>query len=391
MQIQFQARSGSTAFSDTRSLARRWFGCSSLVLFLYTVYCLALAMAAYLRPLPTFDRLLYAGAVASLRYSDPATLHRIARAEFDAQPYPFRFESVAAEPYFADVRDNPYHFVQQLGLFRAKLGYVAGGYVLWRAGLPILVSLRLISAFSLFVIGLAVLAWTHDAVLSPLLLLTPPVLNTGRMVTADPLSTVMIFLAIFALASSRVRLSLCLLAVSMVVRADNVVFVLLLLVWMVWRKHLRLSAGVLCTMLAVATYAIVKRIAGIYGWRVLMQHGFVKPEIEPINHPILITFTDYLHTLAGLRTILYTFMTIWILVATAVWKRLPKGSIFFDLLPLTGLYIVIRLLMFPNFDDRFFVWTYLLAGVALIQTTHITASDVQTTVENTHQEVSFDD
>jgi hypothetical protein len=381
MQTQTHDRSGPAALSDTLPLTRRWFGCSSLAFFLYTGFCLALATAAYLRPLPTFDRFLYAGAVASLRYSDPVAIHRIARAEFDVQPSPFQFERVAVEPYFADVRDNPNHFMQQLGLFRVKLGYVASGYVLWRAGLPILVGLRLISAFSLFAVALAVLAWTHDAVLSPLLLLTPPVLDMGRMVTADPLSTSMIFLALLALASSRVQLSLCMLAVSMVVRADNVVLVLFLLTWIVWRKHLRLSAGVLCAMLAVATYAIVNRIAGIYGWRVLMQHGFVKPEIEPINHPILITFAGYLHAVAGLRTILYTFMTIWILVATAVWKRLPKGSIFLDLLPLTGFYIVIRLLMFPNFDDRFFVWTYLLAGVALIQTTHITASDVQTTVE----------
>src|SRR5271154_2711590 len=87
---------------------RNWFGCSSLALFLYTGFCVALAIVTYLRPLPTFDRYLYAGAVASLRYSDPVTIHRIARAEFDTQPSPFPFESAAVEPYFADVRDNPY-------------------------------------------------------------------------------------------------------------------------------------------------------------------------------------------------------------------------------------------------------------------------------------------
>src|SRR5271170_8333814 len=168
------------------------FGRSNLSFFLYVGFCIALSMMAYLRPLPTYDRYLYAGAVASLRYSDPMTLQRIARAEFDAQPSPFPFENVAAEPYFADVYNNPYHFVQQLGLSRVKLGYVASGYALWRAGLPILVSLRLISACSLLIVGLALLAWTHDALLSAVLLLTPPVLNMGRMVTGDPLSTTVI-------------------------------------------------------------------------------------------------------------------------------------------------------------------------------------------------------
>jgi len=348
---------------------RNWFGCSNVALFLYAGFCVALTIAAYLRPLPTYDRYLYAGAVASLRYSDPITLQRIARAEFDAQPSPFPFQNVAAEPYFADVYNNPYHFVQQLGLSRVKLGYVASGYALWRAGLPILVSLRLISACSLLIVGLALLAWTHDALLSAVLLLTPPVLNMGRMVTGDPLSTTVIVLALFALATKRELLATGLLIVSIIVRSDNVVLVLVLLVGMIWTQHLRFKIGVWCAALAVATSAIVNRIAGIYGWRLVMQHSFVKPELEPITHPVLITFAGYLQALAGLRAIPYTFLTVWLLVAAAVWKRLPERSVLRDLLPVVGIYIVLRLLIFPNFDDRVFVWAYLLAGVALIQVT----------------------
>lgn len=353
---------------DRSYRAYKWFGCSTLATLLYACFCLALATAAYLRPLPTFDRYLYAGAVASLRYSDPATIHRIARAEFDAQPSPFNFSSVADEPYFADVHNNPDHFAQQLGLFRVKLGYVAAGYALWRAGLPILSGLRLISACCLFVVGIAALAWTHDAVLSALLLLTPSVLNMGRMVTADPLSTALVFLALFALVTRRDRPAVYLLLVSIVVRSDNLILALILLAWMVWQGRLRLSAGGLCAALSIAVSVLVNRIAGLYNWRVVMQHGFVKPVIEPIRHPVFISFTGYLHALAGLRAIPYTFMTIWILVALAAWKRLPKSSILRDLLPLAVIYIVVRLVMFPNFDDRFFVWFYLLAGVTLIQT-----------------------
>jgi len=335
-------------------------------------------MAAYLRPLPTYDRYLYAGAVASLRYSDPVTLQRIARTEFDAQPAPFRFENVTGEPYFADVYNNPYHFVQQLGLSRVKLGYVASGYALWRAGLPILFSLRLISACSLLVVGFVLLAWTHDAVLSAVLLLTPPVLNMGRMVTGDPLSTAIIVLALFALTKKGELLAAGLLIVSIFVRSDNVVLVLILITGMTWTQHLRFRIGGWCAALGVATSAIVNRIAGIYGWRLLMQHSFVKPELEPVTHPVLITFAGYLHALAGLRAIPYTFLTIWLLVASAVWRRLPEGSVLRDLLPVAGIYIVLRLLIFPNFDDRFFVWAYLIAGVALIQAAQSPRSDSAT-------------
>jgi hypothetical protein len=369
--MQTGARSSVTIDRSGVSLTYKWFGCSIFVLIVYVGFCVALATTTYLRPLPTFDRYLYAGAVASLRYSDPVTIHRIARAEFDAQPSPYRFDSVASEPYFDDVHNTPDHFVQQLGLFRVKLGYVAAGYVLWCLGLPILVGLRLISACCLFVIGLAVLTWTRDAVLSFVLLLTPPVLNLGRMVTADPLSTTLIFLALFALARGRNLLSAGFLIASILVRSDNVFLAVILLAWMVWRRRIRLSIGAILGALAVISAACVNRLAGVYGWRVIMQHGFVKREIEPINHPVLISFSGYLHSLGGLRAIPYTFMTIWVLVAAAVWKRLPPRSIFRELLPLAGVCIVLRLIIFPNFDDRFFVWAYLLAGAALIQTAQI--------------------
>ena len=365
------AKHVSTAVSSPRNgrtpITREVFGCSYFVFVLYAGFCLALVTTTYLRPLPTYDRYLYAGAVASLQYSDPVVIHRIARFEFDGHLPQFDFDSVAAEPYFKDVRDNPWHFAEQMGLFRVKLGYVVAGYLLWKAGLPILVGLRLISAGSLLVVAMTILAWTHDALLCPLLLLTAPVLNMGRMVTADPLSTMILVVALFAITRGRCLLAAALLLISIGTRSDNLMAALMLFAWMIWTRRLHLSIGCLLTATAIATSMCVNHFAGIYGWRVLMQHGFIKPEVEPVSHPVMITFTGYLHALAGLRAIPYTFLTVWALVAAAAWKKLPKDNILRSFLMLAGLYIAMRLLAFPNFDDRFFVWTYLIAGVALIQ------------------------
>jgi hypothetical protein len=368
----------SIAPREARPLLRTWFGCSGFTLMLYVVFCLALAAAGYFRSLPTYDRFLYAGAVASLRYSDPVTIHRIARQEFDVQPSPFPYKSIPGDAgvYTADLRDNPYHFVQHLGMFRVKMGYVAIGYVLWRAGLHILVALRLVSAFSFFVVGIAVLAWTRDVVLSTILLLIPPILNLGRLVTADPLATAVIVLALFAFARKRELLAVILLLASILVRSDNVVLVGILIAWMVWKRYLRLSRGALFEVLALAMAVAINRIAGLFSWRIIMQHGFVKPVIEPINHPVFISFAGYLHAIVELRAIPYSFMTVWLLVAVAAWKLLPSGSLFRDLLPIVGVSIVVRLAIFPNPDDRFFVWAYILAAVALIQEAQTPDQDV---------------
>ena len=353
--------------STHRQSPAPWLGCSPLLVCVYLVFCAALAFTAFHRPLPTYDRFLYAGAVASFRYSDPATLHRIARAEFDAEPSPFNFDSVASEPYFADIYNNPSHFVQQLGLSRVKLGYVTVGYLLWRAGLPILISLRLVSACCLLVVGLVIFLWTRDALLSALLLLTPPVLNMGRMVTGDSFSSAVIVIALFVFAKRKDLLGCCLLVVSVFARSDNFLLVLILLAGLIWTRRLRPSLGAACAAAAVISAVLVNRIAGVFSYRVLMHHSFVKPELEPITHPVTISFAEYLHALAGLRAIPYTFLTIWTLVAIAVWRQLPKKSFFRDLLPVTGIYTVARLVIYPNFDDRVFAWAYLLVGVALIQ------------------------
>jgi len=364
--------SGLNTRGSAGPVIQRWFGCSNLALILYVTFCMALAVAGYLRPLPTFDRYMYAGAVASLRYSDPATIHRIARAEFAAQPSPFQFKAVADEPYFVDVYNSPDHFMQQLGFYRVKLGYVAAGYVLWRAGLPILVGLRLISACCLFVLGFEILAWTHEAVLSALLLLTPSVLTMGRMVTVDPLSTVVVFLALFSLARNKDILAASLLAAIVLLRFDNAVIVLVVLTRLVWRRRISFSLGIFFAAIAVGSAVVANHVAGYYGWRVLMQHTFVKPEVEPIKHPVPISFAGYLHAITELRVIPYTYMTIWLLIAAAAWKRLPPRSIYRELLSLAAICTVVRLAIYPNVEDRYFLWAYLLAGVALIQTARTT-------------------
>jgi len=349
------------------SWSARWFGCSNLTLFLYAAFCLTLTIAGYLRPLPTFDRYLYAGAIASFRYSDPQTVHRIARAEFDTQPSPYQFENVAAEPYFADVRDNTAHFMEQLSFYRVKLAYITLGYAIWRAGLPILTGLRLISAVCTFILALLILAWSHDPFLSLLLLLVPPVLNLDRSVTPDALSAAIILLAFFSLAKRRHWLAICLFGGSVLVRFDAIVVLWIILAWLALKGRIRPLQGLSVGAFALACVTLVNHLCGYYGWRVLMQHSFIKPEIEPLTHPVLINPRGYLLAIASLRVIPYTFMTIWLLVAVAVWKRLPPQSEFRDFLPLAGLCILARLAIYPNFEDRYFAWAYLLAGVALIQ------------------------
>jgi hypothetical protein len=139
---------------------------------LYFVFLAAISVAGFLRPLHTFNRVLYAATVASFQYSDPLSFTRFARQEFDKELDPYVSEPQYSE-YTNAVLENPQVLYNHVWLFKIKAGYVWLGYLLWRMGLPILVGLRLISAVSLFVLGMLLLVWTREELASALLILIP--------------------------------------------------------------------------------------------------------------------------------------------------------------------------------------------------------------------------
>ncbi len=332
--------------------------------FLYFLFLAAISFAGFLRPARTFDRLLYAAAVASLRYSDPSAIHAIARREYDREPEPYVAEAQYTK-YTNAVLDDPQILYNHVWLFKIKAGYVYLGYLLWRLGVPILVALRLISAASLFLLGLLVLDWTNDELASGVLMLVPPILSTGRMVTADPLSTLAIIAALLCWWRERLNATLFLMLVAVVVRTDNVVLGILLVGLLLGTKKLSLRKSLAAVAVFVATALCINHFSGYYGWGVVMYHSFVHPVLDPVHHLQRITRTEYFQALkiCALQVI-YSPTPVFAFMWLVAWRR--STGLLRQMLALAAVWSIVRLLMFPNPDERFFVWVYVLVGVTVL-------------------------
>lgn len=340
----------------------------SVRVLLYLAFLTAVSLFGFLRPLRTFDRLLYAATVASLRYSDPSVVHEIARREFDKEPDPYISQPQNTE-YTNAVLENPQVLYNHVWLFKIKAGYVWLGYAIWRMGLPILVGLRLISAVSLFVLGVLVLMWTRDELASALLILIPPVLNTGRMVTADPLSTVAILGALLCWSRGRINAALLLTLVSISIRTDNVVFGILFICVLLIARSLSIGKSLAAGAVLVATAFWINHVSGYYGWSAVMYHSFVHPILDPIHHLQRITATEYIKALRTCALqVVYSPTPVFVFMWLIVWRK-AMGKIRL-MLALAAVWSIVRLLMFPNPDDRFFVWAYLLVGITMLATVY---------------------
>jgi hypothetical protein len=327
---------------------------------LYIIFLFSMSVLCYLRPLPTYDRLLYAAMVASLRYPDAATIYKLATQEFENEPTRYKYTN--PNPYFTDLLQNPEHLKAQLWIFKVKLAYPALGYVLWRAGVPILHGLRVVSAASFFLVGLLMLAWTGRPLPSALIMLSMPVLDMGRMVTADPLATAVVLWAFYFMSRRRYLLGFTILCASVLVRIDLLVLVLVAGAWLIWRGQVRSELAVPLAVASLIATASIQHFAGYQSWRLLMYAAFVSPILDPVSHPAFITARQYFSALLlGLRSIPYTFLPITAFMAVLAWSRVSG-----EVLLIAAFYVVIRILMFPNLDDRFFVWLYALAGAELI-------------------------
>jgi hypothetical protein len=331
---------------------------------LYFLFLAVISFAGFLRPARTFDRLLYAATVASFRYSDPSTIHAIARQEFDREPERYVADAQYTE-YTNAVLDDPQILYNHVWLFKIKAGYVYLGYVLWRLGFPILAGLRLISAASLFLLGVLVLAWTNDELASGLLMLVPPILNTGRMVTADPLSTLAIIAVLLCWWRKRLNATLFLMLVAVVVRTDNVVLGILLVGLLLGTRTLSLGKSLAAVAVLVATALSINHFSGYYGWGVVMYHSFVHPILDPVHHLQRITLAEYFQALriCALQVI-YSPTPVFAFMWLVAWRR--STGLLKQMLALAAVWSIVRLLMFPNPDERFFVWVYVLVGITVL-------------------------
>lgn len=321
---------------------------------LYLVFLAALCFVCFKNQVPgDFDRYVYEALVRgkhqSVQVIYPILKHSYPRAEASS------------------ILDSPEHLGQLEPLYAIRPMYVQAIAVVAYTGMSYQRAISLVSTLSLFLIGTILLTWTGRPAYSALLVATPAVVGLARIGTPDALSAFFLLTSAWAVATNRMFPGLALLLASVWVRTDNVLFVIVILIWLAWTKKLLLPHATVLTGLACASVFLINYLSGNYGWRVLFRYSFLGGRYVANVAPD-VSFSDYLTMVfVGVRQIGGQEMALFVLIGLAATKWLPATDSLRPLLTCAAIAAITRFLLFPSPEDRYFTWAYLIAGAALIQ------------------------
>lgn len=319
-------------------------------LIAYAAFCVSLAALCYLRPLrDDFDRYVYEALIRSSN-QPIGDIYRIVK-----------HESPRAKA--SSVMDSPEHLAQLEPLYAIRPLYVQVTSLLSRAGMGPQAAINLVSSISLMMCAVIIGVTTRQYLCSALLMASPGIMTIGRMGTPDALSSLAVLAGCLALYREKVSSGILLLMLSVWIRTDNVLFVIAILVWLVWKKRMPLLHSIVLGIMAFSSVLWINHLSGNYGWRVLFHYSFIGG-----RYPAEIT--PHINVGQYVRIVLENLVSLgpqlapWLLLGIAAWmlSRNERGS----LIPI-GAASLLHYLMFPSGESRYFAWAFLLIGVIFMR------------------------
>ncbi len=314
----------------------------------YLLFLAGVGLACYRRPAPdNLDRYIYEAIVRG-----------------QSQPLETVYQIVKREDRRGEesVVDSPEHLRELEPLYAIRPLYLRLIALASRI-LPIQNAITLISAASLVGIGVVVLLWTERPFLSALLMATYPVALLGKLGTPDGLAALLALAALWLLDRQKV-LALGVLFISLGVRTENVILLFAVLVWLVWYKRLwwPLAAGL--AVLGGACVVGIHHAAHGYGWAVLFRFCLIGGPYPAQMANVLGVREDLAAFVRG-ATAIAGRVAFWLLLGVLAWERDRDYR-----LVIVSCAVVAHFVLFPSPEDRYLVWAYITAGVALIRSLH---------------------
>jgi hypothetical protein len=315
------------------------------VLFLF-----ALTVVCYRRPLPDdFDRYIYEAIVRG-----------------ETEPISAVYGTVKHENKRAEeslILDNPKHLSELEPFYKIRPLYLELISSLSNF-LPIQSAITFISAASFFGLGLVALLWTKNPLLSCLLMAAYPILGLGRAGSPDALAALLAISALWFIYGLRRHpyVALAILVLSLGIRTDNVLILIVVLAWLVRDKKISVTLGGLVGLGAVAIVLGINHYAGTYGWTVLFRLSFIGGGV-PSAVSSGLTVREYLTALSRGIFVISSQVSIWLLLGILAWSKDSRER---TLLMVMGSAVIAHFLLFPSPEQRYLIWAYIVSGIALI-------------------------
>jgi hypothetical protein len=316
---------------------------------LYLGFVAGVSWACFRRPVPDdFDRYIYEALVRG-KYQSVEVVYRIVK-----------HSNPRAEA--SSVLDSPTHLGQLEPLYAIRPLYVKAIEATSFTRLPIQGRINLISALSLFGMGVVVLGWTGKPVYSALLLATSAVVVLGRLGTPDGLSALVVVSGLWAIERNRLLMGVLLLLVSIWIRTDNILLVVAVLGYLWWQKRMTLVDAGVMTALSAGSVEWINHFAGSYSWPVLFQYSFLGGRSPAEINPRF-GVAQYLGVAAHSAETVVPQVAIWALLGLVAWKWSSPGR---GLLIPVWTAVVAHFALYPSPESRYMVWAFIVTGVIFV-------------------------
>lgn len=327
---------------------------SRLHVICFFAYTVAIAFACYRRPqLNDFDRYIYE-AIVRQKYEPWEKVNADLRHSYS------RLQE-------STVADSPEHIAQLEPFYAVKPLYLALiGFLNQYFRLPAQSAIGLISVTSMLITGGILLFWTRQPLLSALIVSTQSMTTLGRLGTPDALSTLLVVGGCCAMMRKFTTIAILLFLVSIYVRTDNVIVVLMMLVWMtVMQKSLKAFHAIVLACIAVGSVFFINHFSGNYGWAVLFRFSFLPKSTVPSDIPSHVSVSDYTHIMASALTQIPTSFAPWAILGLVAWRR--GNPTYRSLLAMIAIALPVHFFLFPSPQDRYYVWGYVLIAAIFVK------------------------
>ncbi len=374
----------SEAFEQQRRKRQGWIAHTFFLLFITMTMAIG-----WSHPWHSQDILLYTGAALSLGESNAVAIHHqtYALAAKNLPPEEFikmttNAPEVTNREFYADIFNNPQHFIEQFPTVKFKILYVLLLFTLMKVGIDPIHGCVLISCVSWGLIALLVQKWLRTylrrgiaEVVAASLLLLSGILDYAGDMGPDALSALVVVAVFYSIFLRKIPwITLGLLMVAMLIRLDFVLLIFLYLPYakFIAEKKISWESAFSAALITLAVLFGVEKWAGLYTWNVHFYHCFIQRLADPVNFKGSVSLLQYCSAVFFSLRMKPPCNVNWFFIALAISGMLiaKPGSlgknVLFHLTVMSGIAFMVHCLAFPEPGPRFFLGYYLIAGIFFI-------------------------
>ena len=341
------------------------------------------ALFADLRAKHSWDSIPYTALVLSLDEPYGPRIHLRTYALLEQALSADQYRKLTnATPFRQQVHRSWEALRQQLPLFAIKPLYVIAAYGFYKLGLSPVDGLVWVSVLSTILLAIGLTAWFYRylpglaaSVTAVGLLVVTGALFVGNIARPAALSGLLLAAcAYFIWAKPSYRWALVTAIASVLARPENLLFALLIAVYLRWfadpTARIRPPTMLLAVVAATGIYWFVEHHYGAYGWQLTFYYAFVDKLPYPEGREIVLTLSDYLRRLwwsvleEGTSLQLGVFV-VYVTGATYLALRSQTTSVRYWFAGCV-LLCMAHILVYPSLNVRFFVPYYLLIASAAV-------------------------